>query len=145
MSVAEHAGILLVIDGNVNFIFPDFQPAVDGMMASVRLLEFLAVRGLRMSEVVAYLPPTHLAREVAICPWGAKGKVMRLLNEHYRGSHVDKIDGMKIHLNDIEWVHILPNPDLPHFAITAEAVDTARAAELATAFRREIEGYIDAE
>ena len=56
MSVAEHAGILLVIDGSGNFIFPDFQPAVDGMMAGVRLLEFLAVRELNMSDVVDYLP-----------------------------------------------------------------------------------------
>ena len=61
MSVAQHAGILLVIDGHGNFIFPDFQPAVDGMMASVRLLEFLAMprhadeRGCRISAAGAYV------------------------------------------------------------------------------------------
>ena len=70
---------------------------------------------------------------------------MRLLNERYRDSQVDKIDGMKIHFNDVEWVHVLPNPDLPRFAVTAEASSDARATELAVEFRREIEGYIDAE
>ena len=115
------------------------------MMAAVRLLEFLAVRGLGVSEVVEYLPPTHLAREIVVCPWGAKGKVMRLLNEYHRGSHVDKIDGMKIHLENDEWVHILPNPDSPLFVITAEAGDPDRAAELAGEYRREIESFIESE
>ena len=70
---------------------------------------------------------------------------MRLLNESHSGSHVDKIDGMKIHLDDDEWVHILPNPDAPFFVITAEAGDTERAAELAAQYRSEIESYIDPE
>lgn len=145
MSVAQHAGILLVIDGHGNFIFPDFQPAVDGMMASVRLLEFLAIRDLRMSEVVDYLPPAHIVKERVPCPWGSKGKVMRLLNENHSGSHVDKIDGLKIHLDNDEWVHILPNPDTPLFVITAEAGDTDRAAEVAAEYRREIESFIESE
>ena len=56
-----------------------------------------------------------------------------------------KIDGIKIHLDSNEWVHILPNPDRPHFAVTAEADSLERAAELAARFRSEIEEYINAE
>ena len=143
MSVAEHAGILLVIDGSGNYIFPDFQPAVDGMMASVRLLEFLAKRDLQVSDVVDYLPPTHVVKEKIPCPWGAKGRVMRKLNENHRGMHVDKIDGFKLHLSNHEWVHIIPNPDRPLFMITAEADNLARAAELVQEYQREVESYIE--
>lgn len=142
MSAANNAGILLVVDGTGNFIFPDFQPAVDGMMASVRLLEYLANRQLPIGEVVAYLPPTSLVREKVPCPWGAKGAIMRIFNERYSDQPVEKIDGIKIHLDDGEWVHIMPNPERPFFEVTAEAADVGRAAELVAGFRREIEEYL---
>ena len=68
---------------------------------------------------------------------------MRLLNEHHRGSHVDKIDGMKIHLDNDEWVHVLPNPDSPLFRGHGRGRQPERAADLAAEYRGEIESYID--
>ena len=142
MSVAEHAGILLVIDGAGNFIFPDFQPAVDGMMAAVRLLEFLAKRDMAVSDVLSYLPPTHIVRHRVSCPWDAKGRIMRMLNENYRGAHVDKIDGVKIHLDNREWVHITPDPDHARLEVTAEAHSIERANEVAEQYVQELRGYL---
>ena len=145
MSVAEHAGILLVIDGSGNYIFPEFQPAVDGMMACVRLLEFLTNRGMGVSQVVGYLPPAFTAKIRVACPWGAKGRVMRLLNEKHRDQQVDNIDGIKIHLDGEDWVHVAPNPEKPHFVVTAEADSVARAQVLAEEFRHEINSYLGEE
>jgi mannose-1-phosphate guanylyltransferase/phosphomannomutase len=146
MQAADAPGVLLAADGNGNFIFPEFHPVVDGMMAAAKLLEFLAKYKLRMSEVVAYLPPFHIAKVRAECPAGAKGLVMRRLNEQYGGREggreggrgTDTVEGIKLHLADQEWVYIAPDPELPYFSIVAEGKDAARAAELAEQHRGQI-------
>jgi mannose-1-phosphate guanylyltransferase/phosphomannomutase len=139
MHTASYVGVLLIADGNGSFIFPGFQPVVDGMMAIVRLLEYLAIRRLPVSEIVAYLPKFHLAREIVECPWDAKGTVMRMLSSRHVKRQVDKIDGLKVHLDNGEWVHLSPSPDKPRFEVLAEGQNKARAQALADEYRQMIE------
>lgn len=130
MLSAHDAGILMAVDGNGNFIFPDFHPTVDGMMATARLLEYLAVRQLPLSKVISYLPPMHLAKASTPCPWEAKGRMMRLISERYKERRIENISGLKIHLDHNEWVHLSPNPDKPSFDLLAEGASDQRATEL---------------
>lgn len=139
MLSAQEDGMLMAIDGTGNYIFPDFQPTVDGMMATARLLEYMAIRKLPLSKVVDYLPPIHLARESVYCSWDDKGRLMRLLSDRYKQHRVETIDGLKIHLDKIEWVHLSPNPEKPQFEILAEAATDERAATLATEYQIQIE------
>lgn len=144
MLSAHDAGILMAVDGGGNFIFPEFHPAVDGMMATARLLQYLAVRQLPLSEVVQYLPSMYLARKSVHCPWDAKGRVMRLLNERYKDYQVENIDGLKIHLGTTEWVHLSPNPDKPQFEVLAEGESDQRSHEIATSYEAQIEEMVHA-
>ncbi len=142
MSAAQQGEELLVVDGDGNFIFPDFHPAIDGMMATVRLLEYLARRALPLAQVVDYLPSIHVATGQASCAWNQKGRVMRVLNRELQDRQVEKVDGLKLHLGaselsgqagsqaDNEWVHIAPNLDKPQFDIIAEAASDERAQAL---------------
>ena len=139
MHTASYVGVLVIADGAGSFIFPGFQPAVDGMMAIVRLLEYLAIRKLPLSEIVAYLPRSHLAKESVACGWEHKATVMRLLMEQHQNRPIDSIDGLKLHLDHGEWVHLSPNPEKPRFEIVAEAENAARAGELAVYYRQCIE------
>jgi mannose-1-phosphate guanylyltransferase/phosphomannomutase len=125
----------MIADGAGSFIFPGFQPAVDGMMATVRLLEYLAIRKMPISEVIHYLPRFHLAKETVDCPWEAKGAVMRMLLNRNLHHNVEKIDGLKIHLDESEWVHLSPNPEKPRFEVTAEAQSDERAREVVVEHR----------
>ncbi|MCB0064373.1 MAG: NTP transferase domain-containing protein [Caldilineaceae bacterium] len=142
---AQDEGILVAIDGTGNYIFPDFQPTVDGMMAMARLLEYMAIRNLPLSKVVEYLPPIHLARRTVHCPWGDKGRLMRLLNEQYKGRWIEAIDGLKVHLSDEKWVHFWPNPDKPEFEVLTEATSVESAAELAIEYEMLLKGLLPAE
>jgi mannose-1-phosphate guanylyltransferase/phosphomannomutase len=137
MLSAHDAGILMAIDGAGNFIFPEFHPTVDGMMATARLLEYLAVRQLPLSQVVSYLPPMHLAKAPTPCPWEAKGRMMRLFSERHKERRIETIDGLKIHLDDGEWVHLSPNPDKPQFELLAEGASTMRASELINEYQQQ--------
>jgi mannose-1-phosphate guanylyltransferase/phosphomannomutase len=145
MLAPAESNLLLAVNGSGNFIFPDFHPAVDGLMAAVRLLEYLVHRQLPLSEVVRYLPAIHLARHAVPCPWEAKGKIMRLLNHLYKGQQIENIDGLKIHLNANEWVHLTPNPDQPLFQIVAEAESDERAQALVNEYGAQIQRWLSEE
>jgi mannose-1-phosphate guanylyltransferase / phosphomannomutase len=142
---ATHPDVLLALDGTGNFIFPEFHPAIDGLMATVRLLEYLATRELPLSEVVGYLPRTHMAQDRVDCPWECKGALMRSLNGRFRGEHVETIDGLKIHLNDGEWVHIAANPERPFFELRAEAEDIDRATELVVEYSTQLKEMMESQ
>lgn len=141
MQASTAPGILFATDGNGNFIWPAFQPVVDGMMAAAKLLEYLAKYKMRISDVIAYLPRFHMVKQHAECPTEAKGRVMRRLNEQYggrggeTGEMMKNVEGIKIVLDNNEWVHIAPDPELPHFTVTVEGCDPERAAALAEEYR----------
>ena len=119
--------VLLAANGAGLFIFPDLHPVPDGLLAAVRVLEYLGRRQAPVSETVAGLPAFFMAHHQVDCPWETKGAVMRLLHQEYRGEGVVALDGLKVHLDDHEWVHIGANPERPLFEVRAEAGDPERA------------------
>jgi mannose-1-phosphate guanylyltransferase/phosphomannomutase len=139
MHAADTNAPLLAADGAGSFIFPDFHPAVDSMMAAVRLLQYLAYRNLSMSQVVEYLPKSHVAAERVACPWEEKGRVMRCLHELYGAHAHEGIDGFRIYLGGSEWVFLGPDSEAPYFTVVAEADGDERAAELVREYCRRIE------
>jgi mannose-1-phosphate guanylyltransferase / phosphomannomutase len=139
MIAADREGVRLVGDAAGGFIFPELQPAFDGMYAIAKLLEALARYETRLSEVVDNLPPYHLIRVDVGCPWEYKGKVMRILSEQYRERREEPIDGIKIDLGK-EWVLVLPDADRPLFHVMAEARTHDAAQALADKYARVVTG-----
>jgi mannose-1-phosphate guanylyltransferase/phosphomannomutase len=125
------------------FIFPHFIPAYDGMFGAVRLLEVLGRAGVRLSVVGDRYPGIEIRHGRAACPWGRKGAVMRQLIEETEGDDRQLVDGVKIWKNDREWVLIIPHSDKPHFVITTEGVDAARAEALLAEYARKVEDWRD--
>lgn len=140
MRAAMGEGIIFAGNGRGHFVFPEFQPAIDALLAVAKLLEFLATQDVRLSTVVDNLPEYHVARRQVSCPWEVKGAVMRRLNQQYRDRCESQIDGIKINLGDAEWVLILPDPDRPLFHVYAESVTENQAASLADRYVRVVEG-----
>jgi mannose-1-phosphate guanylyltransferase/phosphomannomutase len=129
--VACESSVVMAADGAGSFVFPEFQCASDGLMAIAKLLEFLAVQQTTLSQVIASLPPFQVAHRQASCPWEVKGSVMRRLIEDGQRNQVETIDGVKIWLNEVEWVLVLPDPDSPHFHVYAESDSQTQAAAIA--------------
>ncbi|HET7639121.1 MAG TPA: nucleotidyl transferase, partial [Ktedonobacteraceae bacterium] len=139
MTAATREGVVLVGDGLGGFVFPQLQPAFDGMLAIAKLLELLATFQTRLSEVVDDLPAYYLSSTRVTCPWEHKGKVMRILSEQYRERRAKPIDGIKIDLGK-EWVLVLPDADRPLFHIVAESVSNDQAQALAEKYARVVSG-----
>src|SRR5881397_3271909 len=138
MNLAAREHPLVVGDGVGGFIFPSFHPSYDGLFATVRLLELLAVTDKSLSEVMDETPPANVARLQVPCEWERKGRVMRVLAQDPRTEHTRQIDGVK-HQNDGEWVLVLPDGDRPLFNVYAEAKDEARAWSLAQEYADRLE------
>lgn len=132
MVAASKDANLIVADGEGGFIFPQFHYSFDGLMASVKLLEWMATQGVRLSDVVASLPPFYVSETEVACPWESKGKVMRILHERERsrGNTQRQIEGLMIQDNDHEWTLILPDSDRPIFHIYSESTSPEHARTL---------------
>ena len=134
METAARDDVTFVGDGMGGYIFARFQPAFDGMLATVKLLEMLAREGVRLHEVVRQIPPRFTVREQVSCPWERKGTVMRHLLEAVRDERVDLTDGVKVFLKD-DWVILYPDQDRAAFHVVAEAVSRQRAHAVAATYR----------
>jgi mannose-1-phosphate guanylyltransferase/phosphomannomutase len=142
---AKEPGVILVCDGTGNFVVPDFMPAIDGLMATVRLLQYLAVRALRISEIIKYLPPMDVSRGSIFSPWDAKAAVMRALYETYKNHRMESLDGFKVYLSDDSWMHISPHTERPSIEIVAEGPTTQEAAQVVEQARAQIERLVEAQ
>ncbi len=129
-------GLALAGDTGGGFIFPEFQPAFDGLFAFARLLEMLALQETTLSQVRALLPPYFLASETVSCPWEVKGRIMRVLTTDSdghageSGGRTELVDGIKTYRGDGAWTLILPDASEPFFRVYAEAGSQDEANEL---------------
>ena len=140
METANRPDVIMACDCGGSFIWPEFQPVVDGMMTVAKLLEFLTVQDTTLSQAVASVPSFYVAQGQVDCPWENKGTVMRLLNQQYRERLSEQIDGIKINLGENEWVLLLPDPDEPIFHIHAQGPSFAQAQDLVAKYGRIVEG-----
>lgn len=130
MKAASSPDVIMAADGTGIFIFPDFQPVADAMMAVARLLQYLAVSEKRLSELIAALPEFHLVATAVECPWESKGGLMRLLHQEFGDAQTQTTDGVKVFLSEEEWVLVHPDPDRPLFHVRAEAQTEERANDI---------------
>ena len=133
MTVASEQDVALAVNGDGHFLFPDFQPVPDGMFALARMLQCLAQQQTTLSEIVAGLPKYERVHETVACPWNAKGRVMRQVNERAEEAYTtNTIDGVKFFLAPDRWVLIRSDPDRALLHVYAEAPTAAEANQLLT-------------
>ena len=134
MALAENdPGIAFAGGMNYELIFPEFQPAFDGIYASAKIMELLAGEHRKLSELVDMLPDWHIAGRVVPCPWDRKGAVMRSLHDeesHGGNGKVDTLDGVRL-TRDGGWVLVLPDATDASVNIWAEGHSDDQAAHYA--------------
>jgi mannose-1-phosphate guanylyltransferase/phosphomannomutase len=130
MEASARNHIVFAGDGRGGAIFPQFQFTYDGMFGFAKLLEFLSVENIPLSQLRALVPPYSLIKFEVSCPWEYKGKVMRELLERKYGDEVDYTEGIRV-LADEGWYLVLSDPDRPEFHIYAEGNKITHAEKLA--------------
>ncbi len=141
MEAATQEGMVFVGDAFGGFIFPRFQPAFDAMLATLKILELLALSDLTLHEAIRHVPKRVISREQIPCPWEMKGTLMRTLIEETKDERVELVDGVKIHLGS-DWVAIYPDQDKPFFHILAEADTRARVEQIVSGYRNKVREWL---
>ncbi len=134
MSLAESDHTIAFAGGmQYELIFPEFQPAFDGIYATAKIMELLAAERRNLSELVAMIPEWHIAGRVVPCPWDRKGAVMRSLHDeaaHSANGKVETLDGIRLE-RPTGWVLVLPDATEASVNIWAEGASDDDAARYA--------------
>jgi mannose-1-phosphate guanylyltransferase/phosphomannomutase len=130
METAARDGMAFAGDGSGGFVFPGFQPAFDGMFATVKIMELLAAEGRGLSDILREIPPTELIHRKVPCAWEHKGSLMRMLTTHAKGKPSQFVDGVKVFEGE-DWVLAYPSQDEAYFHLVVEADDRRVAEQLA--------------
>jgi mannose-1-phosphate guanylyltransferase/phosphomannomutase len=145
MALAEKDGPELAFAGGADYemIFPEFQPAFDGLYAAAKVMELLAAEHQPASGLVDLLPTWHVAGRTVPCPWDRKGSVMRSLHDEARNGGLDTIDGIRIPQNG-GWVLVLPDASEASVNIIAESTSDESAKIAADQMADHIVGLLGA-
>lgn len=143
MDSALNDNVEICLDENGGIIFPAFQSAFDGMIATVKLFEFVSQLNKPLSEIYSSIPEFYCRSARIPCPWEDKGKVMRYAMEFAKDKETRLLDGVKIMLGKEEWALILPDPDRPFVNITVESTSEKKLQELINNTVSNVENWRD--
>ncbi|CUS84918.1 hypothetical protein [Candidatus Kryptonium thompsonii] len=124
------------------FIFPEFLFASDGMFSISKILELMAITGMKIGEVEKSLPRLFFKHKLVSCPRDLKGKVMRLATLESEGYKRQLIDGVKIFMDDITWILILPDRQRNEVHLFAESDDEKRVEQLLEDYSNKVEFWM---
>jgi phosphomannomutase/phosphoglucomutase len=115
-------------EGNGGLIFPEFQYCRDGGMSAATMLEMLAHRGEKLSEIVKSMPAYQSVKEKIKST--DKLAVMKNIEADVKGEKVDTTDGIKVFRPE-GWVLIRMSGTEPIIRVFAESKTEAGAKKLA--------------
>jgi phosphomannomutase/phosphoglucomutase len=115
-------------EGNGGLIFPEFQYCRDGGMSAATMLEMLAQKGEKLSEIVKSMPAYQSVKEKIHC--SDKAAVMKNIESHVKGEKVDTTDGIKVFKPE-GWVLIRMSGTEPIIRVFAESKTEDGAKKLA--------------
>ena len=122
------------------FIFPEFQCGSDAMYAIAKVLELMARRGLKPSQLMKECPKPIILSEVVPCPWSLKGLVMRRMMEQTEGQRRELVDGVRVLFED-SWVLAIPSVYEATFRVFAEARTKKQARAMIKEYSEKIQEW----
>jgi phosphomannomutase len=115
-------------EGSGSVAIRDFHPAFDGFLAMGMILEMMAVRTQKISEMVKELPKYHIIKEKIYCPPVKAHSIVSEIKKLYASQEISTIDGIKIEWED-GWIHIRASATEPMIRIISESQSKDKAQE----------------
>jgi phosphomannomutase len=132
-------GAVLGGEGNGSLALAAFSPAFDGFLMMTLILEAMALRGRRLSEILAALPRYHMVkRKVACDARRGYAALEELKAETPAGARQSLTDGLRLDWDD-GWVHVRNSRTEQIVRVISEFRDRARAVERAEEYVRRVE------
>jgi mannose-1-phosphate guanylyltransferase/phosphomannomutase len=111
----------LIATGDGNFAFTEFATHRDSMYATLKILEMIVRHGVKLSELMSNIPKFYYHNFKIDCNQGLKGKMMRMFLEDSKGKRSSTLDGVKIWLNEHDWILMIPDQYNDHLNLYIQA------------------------
>lgn len=116
-------------EGNGGVIYPELHYGRDALVGLALFLTYLAKSKMKMTELRAKYPDYYISKHkinltdkvVDFADIAAK------ISEKYQHCNINTEDGLKIILNDEEWVHLRPSNTEPVIRVYAESISEERS------------------
>ena len=102
----------------------------DGGRVTVEILNIIAKKARKLSQIIEELPKYFLLREKIEYKWELKDKIIDKAKENFKGIKIEEIDGIKIWINDNTWILFRSSLNAPEFRVFVESADKKTANDL---------------
>lgn len=128
----------LVATGEGNFTFTEFSTHRDPMYATLKILEMVVLHGVKISEIIDSLPHFFYTTIQVPCTQALKGKMMRRFLEDAKGKESSTLDGVKIWLNEDDWVLMIPDQYGDYLNLTIQAKSDSKGEHYTQTYKDKI-------
>ena len=135
------AGYDLVATGEGNFAFTEFATHRDSMYATLKILEMMLNHEVKLSEVIASLPKFYYHTTQVACTQAQKGMMMRRFLEDAKGKRSSTLDGVKIWINENDWILMIPDQYTDHLNLYVQAETEENGRKICTRYTEKIEEW----
>jgi phosphomannomutase len=116
-------------EGNGGIIYPTINTVRDSFTGLALILELLAERNKKVSELVAEVPQYFIKKDK--WPVGADlAQVYAKLKTNFQGATIDEQDGIRFDFPDSSWIHLRPSNTEPIIRLFGEAKTQERIDKL---------------
>jgi len=128
----------LIATGEGNFTFTEFATHRDSMFSTLKILEMMLSLGVTLSEVIESMPSFYYNATEIACAQALKGKMMRMFLEDSKDKKSSTIDGVKIWLDENDWILMIPDQYSDHLNIYIQAQDAQKGKEILATYKAKI-------
>lgn len=132
----------LVTTGEGNFAFTEFATHRDSMYATLKILEMIVNHRVKLSELIEALPTFYYHTFQVPCTQANKGKMMRMFLEDSKGKKSSTLDGVKIWLDQHDWVLMIPDQYSDHLNLYIQAKTAKQGEHIYETYKTKIEEWI---
>ncbi len=131
----------LVATGEGNFAFTEFSTHRDSMYATLKILEMMLKNNTTLSKMIASLPNSYYKVTKVECSQALKGKMMRMFLEDAKDKRSSTLDGVKIWLDENDWILMIPDHYSDHLNLYVQAVNAEKGEAILATYREKIEKW----
>ncbi len=132
----------LIADTDGHFAFSEFGLNKDAIFTSFKILELIQKANVRLSKIVNNLPKFCFKGENISCPSSKKGKIMRKFLEDAKKKKSSSVDGVKIWIDEDQWILMVPDQYAEYLNIYVQAEDEKTAGKIFYKYQDKIEKWI---
>lgn len=132
---------LIGLEENGGFMHGKHIAVRDGAMTSALMLELIASRSKRLSQVIGELPKFHQYKTKFECTKEQSDKVVERLTSNAKGK-VETLDGVKVWVDDFSWMMVRQSGTEPVMRLYAESNDSNLLNEIVENYSKEIRNIV---